>query len=205
VNQEIDDPRLPPPLPAHVAWAIDPHQPVPTGPEVVTVVPLTVEALLAAGVALKQVQTFLEPLNAACVEFDITTPQRASMFLSQVAWESGMFRYLCEIWGPSEAQLRYPGGRQWSGHGLIQITGEANHREQSEHFGIPMSEIAAWLQTTEGACRSAGLFWQAHHCSELADVGNFSGVTKRINGGYTDLDKRMAIYKRVAAVMGVAV
>ena len=194
----IDDPRLPPPLPPHADWSVPSVGPTPQ------LQPISQEALAAAGIRPFEAVQFISPLNAACIEFDIITPVRAGMFLAQVAWESGRFRYLCEIWGPTPAQLRYPGGRQWSGHGLIQITHESNHREQAEHFGISMDGIVAWLQTPEGASRSAAYYWYTRNCNALADAGNFSGVTKKINGGYNDLDKRLAIFNALIPVMGIA-
>jgi putative chitinase len=186
----VDDPRLPPPLDPVAYPAPSPA--------------FTAQDLDAAGVDAVRISVFLYPLNAACAEFEINTPRRASMFLPQVAWESGHFRYLAEIWGPTPAQLRYPGGREWSGHGLIQVTGLENHEWMAGRFGIPMGQIAAWLQTPEGACRSAAAFWYHHGCNALADAGNFSAITKIINGGYTNLQERLAIYKSVAAEMGVA-
>ena len=46
-------------------------------------------------------------LNAAVNEADAGTPLRAAMFLAQLAHESGQFRYMEEIWGPTDAQRRY--------------------------------------------------------------------------------------------------
>jgi len=187
----IDDPLLAPPL--------DPVADSVSSPAV------TASDLAAAGIAPAQIATFLAPFNASCVEFSINTPVRVACFLAQTSWESSEFRRLAEIWGPTPAQAAYPGGRQWSGHGLIQVTGRANHLDQADHFGIDESEIAAWLQTPEGACRSAGYFWESHGCNELADVGNMSAITKRINGGYNGLPQRMAIFKSVATEMGLPI
>jgi putative chitinase len=40
---------------------------------------------------------YLDPLNAAMVEFGIDTPARVGMFLANVAHESGSLRYTREI------------------------------------------------------------------------------------------------------------
>lgn len=161
--------------------------------------PLTVDDLEVAGVHSWLVDTFLAPLNAAMAEFGIDSGERPFMFLAQVSEESNGFRNLSEIWGPTPAQLRYPGGRAWSGHGLIQITGLPNHQAVAAYFQIPLDHIVAWLLTPEGACRSAAWYWATHRCNELADAFDFVGVTKAINGGTNGLARRTEIYEALNA------
>jgi putative chitinase len=163
----------------------------------------TAAILNIAGITEPRVSTFLDPLNAACAEFEINTPVREAMFLANVAYESDDFKALAEYWGPTPEQLRYPGGRLYCGRGLIQITGEANYRATAAYFGINMSDIANWLQSPEGACRSAAQWWYAHGCNALADANNFTGLTRRINGGLNGLAGRLAIYAAVAPALGV--
>ena len=182
--------------------------------------PLVYADLVAAGITEPRVTKFLSQLNEAMHEFEITTAQRAAMFLAQVTWESEDFKYMAEIWGPTAAQLGYenrhdlgndlpgaggPGnGRRWAGHGLLEVTGYFNHNAEATYFGIPIGQVAAWLQTPIGACRSAAHFWFVHGCNALADAGNFSAVTKKINGGYTALDKRLVVYQAIAQAKGIA-
>ena len=52
-------------------------------------------------------QRYLPPLIAAMAAYAIDTPLRAAAFLAQLAHESGEFRWMEEIWGPTTAQLRY--------------------------------------------------------------------------------------------------
>jgi putative chitinase len=160
--------------------------------------------LLAAGANQFNAQKYLASLNAAMAEFDIVTPLRKAHFLAQIAWESGHFQYVEELWGPTAQQLKYPGGRPWCGHGLIQITGEENHRKEAEHFGIPMDEIVAWLKSPEGASRSAGHYWFEHGCNELADANDIRMITRKINGGYTGLAGRQALFRTIGSEMGIA-
>jgi len=54
---------------------------------------------------------YVNALNVACKQYDISTPKRIAAFLAQIAHESGMFRYSREIWGPTPAQIRYEGRR----------------------------------------------------------------------------------------------
>ena len=166
--------------------------------------PVTLNHLYAAGVTAERAKIFLMPLNAAMSEFQIDRFERPAMFLAQIVEESGAFRWMAEIWGPTPAQSRYPGGFEWRGHGMIQITGEANHRAEAEFFGIPMSGIADWLMTPVGACRSAAHFWSAHGCNALSDAFDFVGVTRKINGNVAvpnGLALRASLYQKIAEAM----
>jgi putative chitinase len=45
-------------------------------------------------------------LTAAMAEFAIEAPRRAAAVLAQLAHESGQFRFMEGIWGPTDAQRR---------------------------------------------------------------------------------------------------
>jgi len=176
--------------------------------------PLTNAHLQAAGVPAALWPRYLLPLNNAMAEFGIVSGERPAMFLAQVAHESEGFRYVCEIYGPTAQQLRYddggplarslgnaPGdGQKYAGHGLIQITGKANHLVVAKYFSIDPESIVAWLQIPEGACRSAAWFWHTHGCDATADAFDIVTNTKQINGGENGLQQRTDLYKAISAV-----
>src|SRR6185369_12560524 len=164
------------------------------------VFPPELRHLVAVGVNPNTAARFLPYLSSAMSEFDITSGERPAMFLAQVAHESGGFQFLSELWGPTTAQSRYPDGPEWKGHGLIQITGLANHKAEASYFGVPLDRVIEWLTSPEGACRSAAHFWSAHGCNALADAYDFIGVTRRINGGLNGLADRTARYEALSAV-----
>jgi putative chitinase len=157
---------------------------------------------------------FIDWINAAMAEFAIDTPARQAAFLAQIGHESGQLRYVQEIasgaaydTGPLAARLGNTpeadgDGQRWKGHGLIQITGAANHKACATYFGIALECVAAWLTTPEGASRSAGWFWHTHGLNALADAGNQIAICKRVNGGTNGLDDRLALFAQARAVLG---
>ena len=92
-------------------------------------------------------------LTAAMTEFAIDTPARAAAFLAQLAHESGQFRFMEEIWGPTDAQRRYEpvtklsaalgntdagDGKRFKGRGPIQLTGRANYQRFGDLLSVDL-------------------------------------------------------------------
>jgi putative chitinase len=155
-------------------------------------------------------ETYLDPLNAAMDEFDINTPDREAAFLAQLAHESGSLRYVRELATGDAYEMRAdlgndrPGdGIRFKGRGLIQITGRANYRTCSTAlFGdVRLLQHPELLEEPENAARSAAWFWQAKGLNALADVGAFRTITKRINGGLSGYDDRLAYWQEAKSVL----
>jgi predicted chitinase len=184
---------------------------------------LTPEQLRAIMPALsaKRSGELLPFLHAAMREFAIETPARAAAFLAQLAHESGQFRFMEEIWGPTAAQQRYepastlattlgntdPGdGKRFKGRGPIQITGRSNYRRFGDLLGIELVSDPARAAVPDLAFRIAGLFWSKKGLNELADRATadaFREITRRINGGFNGLDDRRKFYAAACTVLGV--
>jgi predicted chitinase len=161
-------------------------------------------------------------LQAAMAEFEIANPAREAAFAAQLAHESGQFRFMEEIWGPTEAQRRYepaaalaaklgntePGdGKRFKGRGPIQITGRANYLRFGGLLDIDLIASPERAAQPELAFRIAGLYWMTKKLNELADhvtAEAFKEITRRINGGFNGLADREAYYAVARAVLGVA-
>jgi len=155
----------------------------------------------AAGCTQDAADLYADPLSQACAFYGINTPQRLAAFLAQLAHESGSFRHTREVWGPTLAQDRYEGrrdlgnvypgdGKLFAGHGLLQITGRANHaavRDRlREAFGADVPDFERdpeALMLPRWACLSAADWWAHHGCNDLADDGNYIGIGRLINRG----------------------
>jgi len=161
-------------------------------------------------------------VDATWREFDISSAGRQAAWLAQTGHESLGFTLTRELWGPTPAQMRYErdfsaawppraktdrnrkpfelgnseagDGKRFRGRGLIQITGRANYRECGAALGIDLEDKPVLLQGDALAARSAGWFWFAKGCNQLADAGDQRALTRRINGGLNGLDDRMRRY-----------
>lgn len=86
----------------------------------------------------ENIDKYLPFFNKYLPEFGINSIDKISAFFAQIGHESMNLNATSEIWGPTVAQRRYennkdlgntqPGdGSKYRGHGLIQVTGRANH------------------------------------------------------------------------------
>lgn len=170
---------------------------------------------LATGCLPALAQVWADPLKAAFEEFEINTPVRQAAFLAQIAHETGRFKWIREIWGPTPAQLRYEGradlgntqpgdGKRFMGRGLIQVTGRANYTRAAAALGIDCVNHPELLEAPTNAARSAGDFWRTRGLNEAADAGQFERITRRINGGLNGYTERCVLWDQAKRVLGVA-
>ena len=165
-----------------------------------------------------KLQLYLPHLNQAMQTYGVDTLLRTAAFIAQLAHESGEFRWMEELWGPTAAQRRYeppsdlatrlgntqPGdGQRYKGRGPIQITGRFNYKKFGDLLGIDLIADPAVAATPELAFATAGLYWQSNGLNELADAQQFVTITRRINGGTNGLADRQMYYERAKTVLGV--
>lgn len=86
-------------------------------------------------------------------------------------------------------------GWRYLGRGLIQITGRANYRACGEGLRQNLEDCPELLEQPEWAALSAAWYWNANGLNELADVGRFELITRRINGGVHGLAQRQELWK----------
>lgn len=159
-----------------------------------------------------KVETYLKNLNVAMDRFKINTKLRKSHFLAQLAHESYQFKYLEEIWGPTEQQKKYEplstvatrlgntekgDGFRFKGRGVIQLTGRANYKTVGDYFKIDLIKNPDLASTPELAFMIAGWFWETRKLNELADKDDFKEITRKINGGLTHQEEREKWYNKI--------
>ena len=164
------------------------------------------------GASTARAAIFLQALDTAMADYGIDTPARQAAFLAQIGHESGGLRYVREIWGPTPAQSRYEGrldlgntepgdGKRYMGRGLLQTTGRANYRMTGAALGLPLEDQPELLEVPDNAAASAAWFWQRHGLSAFADAGDFTRVTKIINGGTNGLPERLALWEKASEAL----
>ena len=155
-------------------------------------------------------QLYLPFINKIMEMYEIDTPLRASAFLAQIAHESGELKYMEELWGPTAQQKKYEppsdlakslgntqtgDGFRYRGRGPIQITGRANYKKYGDLLKVDLVGNPDLAATPQYAFSTAGLFWKLNGLNELADVQDFTTITKRINGGLNGLPERQKYYE----------
>jgi len=165
---------------------------------------------------------FARSLAEACERFDINTPARLAAFLAQIGHESGGLRYVSEL-ASGEAyegrkdlgNVHQGDGPRFKGHGLIQITGRANHAEMrpllilAGYDDVPDFEAhPERLTDPRWAAASAAAYWHKRNLSALADAGrpeDFERITRRINGGLNGQADRLQRWERAKAALAPTV
>jgi putative chitinase len=174
-----------------------------------------------------RLQLFLPALKEATSLAEADTIPRLAAFLAQIGHESGRLVYVSELWGPTAQQARYErnfnypwsakrgavnrlaynlgnvaagDGSRYRGHGLIQVTGRANHRTCTANLrtllgaAVPDFEAEPKLLTNpRWAALSAAEYWRRKRLNDFADSRDLAGMTKVINGGYNGLADRATI------------
>lgn len=159
-----------------------------------------------------RIQVLTPGVNATFEKFNINTTLRMAHFLAQVMHESGGFRWLREIWGPTDTQRRYEGrrdlgntksgdGERFMGRGLIQLTGRANYKEFSEAIGVDCLDKPALLESSPYAVLAAGWYWHTRRLNDLADEDGIRRITRKINGGLNGLEDRIRYLDRAKLVL----
>ena len=176
---------------------------------------MTPEVLAKAlGIPVARAKIWADPLSAAMALHDISTPKRQAAFVAQIGHESGRLVYVRELWGPTEAQTRYEGrkdlgntqagdGFRYRGRGLIQVTGRANYADAADALNEPLIDFPEILERPDVAAMSAAWFWNSRYLNQMADIGEFQKITRKINGGLNGLDDRLKLWDSSKTALGV--
>lgn len=93
-------------------------------------------------------------------------------------------------------------GWRYRGRGLIQITGRANYAASGVALDLDLEQQPELLEHPYTAALSAAEWWHRHGCNELADTGDMTAVTWKVNGGLTGLDDRLKLYNVAINYLG---
>jgi predicted chitinase len=152
--------------------------------------------------------TYAAHLDKAMAEAKITGTFRASAFLAQLAHESGELRWWVEqsdgrvYEGRADLGNSQPGdGPRYKGRGPIQLTGRANYRAAGKAVGVDLEGHPEYACSPDVGFRVAAWYWTTHGLNELADAGDITAITRKINGGYNGLAQRKAYYEKAKSAL----
>lgn len=169
----------------------------------------------AVGMPRSRAEVWAPRLTPAFALAEVDSLGRLADFLAQTGHETLSYLYLQELWGkaPTKAQARYEptttlsrrlgnfrvgDGKLFMGRGLIQVTGGGNYTGTTKGLrailgsSVPdFFENPRLLATPEWAALSAALYWKTKQLNGYSDLGDFTTLTKRINGGTNGLSDRI--------------
>lgn len=83
-------------------------------------------------------------------------------------------------------------GFKFRGRGVIQLTGKDAYLFCGSALGIDTITNPDIILTPKYACLSAGWVWGKKGLNPIADIGDIKEITRRVNGGMTGYDERVA-------------
>jgi len=148
-------------------------------------------------------------LILACLNEGLLRNQCA--YVLATAWhETGAYKYMREIWGPTPVQKRYEGrkdlgntlagdGKKFMGRGFCQITGRRNYTDWSKRLGIDLLKEPTLAEQPAVAAKIIvkGMKLGTFTGKKLSDYitlqkSDFTGARRLING--TDKASLIATY-----------
>jgi len=83
-------------------------------------------------------------------------------------------------------------GWRFRGRGLIQLTGRANYQAYKDYSGHDVIANPDLASRADIAIDIAGWFWSVrYNLNPIADTNNINSITKKLNGGLTNLAERV--------------
>lgn len=150
---------------------------------------------IAPNVSDDNARLWLPYLNASMLEAGITDDTRKAAYLAQLAHETDGFNTLEEYASGADYEGRSDlgntqrgDGRRFKGRGAIQLTGRANYTSASQRLGVDLVNNPELAAEPEYAFRVSADYWSQHGLNDLADRGDFEGITDVIN--YYDPESR---------------
>lgn len=144
--------------------------------------------------------------------FQVNTDKRIAAFMAQAAHESNNFKTLKEYASGAAYEGRKDLGNtvkgdgvKFKGRGIFQVTGRANYTTYSKKLfnDTRLLNNPELLEQPEWAVLSALHYWNDKKLNALADAGNFTAITKAINGGTNGLKDRQSKWSLITSLLSL--
>jgi len=84
-------------------------------------------------------------------------------------------------------------GALYIGRGCIQLTGKTSYTLAGDALGVDFMHSPDLVAVPKYAALTAGWFWNKRGLNKEADAKDYTGMTRKINGGIIGLDDRVAL------------
>jgi len=147
-------------------------------------------------------------LASTLASYGINTRLRVAHFLGQTCHESAGFR-TTEEFASGEAyegrkdlgNIKKGDGPRYKGRGLIQLTGRANYKALGTTLGIDLESHPLMAAEPVLSLKIACEYWKKKKINPDCDRDDIITVTKKINGGTTNLDDRRRYTSKAKAAL----
>jgi putative chitinase len=137
-------------------------------------------------------KTLQENLNYSAKGLNATWPSRFPSEAEAQPYHRQPEKIANKVYSGRMGNLEDGDGWKYRGRGLIQLTGKDNYRLASDALGVDFVKDPDLVLTKEYAALTAAWYWNKRGLNKEADAKDFTGMTKKINGGVIGLADRVA-------------
>jgi len=137
-------------------------------------------------------KTLQENLNYSAKGLNATWPSRFPSEAAAQPFHRQPEKIANKVYSGRMGNLDEGDGWKYRGRGLIQLTGKDNYQLASDALGVDFIADPDLVLTKEYAALTAAWYWDKRNLNKEADAKDFTGMTKKINGGIIGLADRVA-------------
>jgi putative chitinase len=137
-------------------------------------------------------KTLQENLNYSAKGLQATWPNRFPSEEAAQPFHRNPEKIANKVYSGRMGNTEQGDGWKYRGRGLIQLTGKDNYRLASDALGVDLVGNPDLVLTKEFAALTAAWYWNKRGLNKEADAKDFTGMTKKINGGTIGLEDRVA-------------
>jgi putative chitinase len=137
-------------------------------------------------------KTLQENLNYSAKGLNATWPSRFPSEEAAQPFHRNPEKIANKVYSGRMGNTEDGDGWKYRGRGLIQLTGKDNYRLASDALGVDFVANPDLVLTKENAALTAAWYWNKRGLNKEADAKDFTGMTKKINGGTIGLADRVA-------------
>jgi putative chitinase len=148
-------------------------------------------------------QTLEENLNYSAEGLMKTWPSRFPTLEAAKPYHRNPEKIANRVYGGRMGNGLEETGDGWlyHGRGLIQLTGKDNYMLASDALNMDFIHSPDYVLVPKYAALTAGWFWNKRNLNKEADAKDYTGMTKKINGGTIGLNDRIAHIQHAHEVM----